>query len=260
VPESRYKEYVKPYLDNFKIAESWQIFQRASMCISTRGFHIQSTDTSQEETGETLDKSLGEKPAVESIGAYMGPFLLPMIDLMNHSSEKKATTLQRDPETGAFYMLAEKDIEENEELFHSYGEKLTAAQILQTFGFVPQAAVQEATGEDLWATTNSIKTPAVISKEALLAACKSVKKSSFPKELEQIMQENEIDGDFWELEDGEGRDFSFIPDQILVEASASDSCLSDEIVTICCIYFLSESVVSIATEIVLAVVEENCMC
>ena len=68
-------------------------------------------------------------------GPYLGPFLLPVMDLLNHSDspKHKVTTFQRDGQTKDFYMMAERDIEEGEEILHSYGDKLTAAQLLLTF-------------------------------------------------------------------------------------------------------------------------------
>ena len=51
---------------------------------------------------------------------YRGPFLLPIIDLLNHSSieNKKCTTLRRDTSSsnGGFYMIAERHIIKGEEI------------------------------------------------------------------------------------------------------------------------------------------------
>ncbi|CAB9497845.1 lysine N-methyltransferase setd3 [Seminavis robusta] len=234
--EQRYEEYVKPYLRFLKIIgkkkeqdNPMQAFRQASMCISTRGFHM--------------------KPEEADIGkeTYMGPFLLPLIDLLNHNPANKATTLQRD--AGGFYMVAERDIDKGEEIVHSYGDTLTAAQVLQTFGFVPESMIRQATGElavaSASASTSTTITPAIFSKEELVAACMSVKNSSSPKQLQQAMKDNEIEGEVWDLpKDAEKRDMSLIPDQLLVvpSESSNNSFISDEMVTLCAIQMLPKDV------------------
>ena len=65
-----------------------------------------------------------------------GPFLIPYVDLLNHSLSRKCTTIKRDSKTKSFFMEAEREIAANEEVFHRYGANLTNAQTLQTYGFV----------------------------------------------------------------------------------------------------------------------------
>ena len=73
-------------------------------------------------------------------------FLLPLFDLINHSTERKerCTTLARvdgDSSKGdgealdAFEMRAERHVEAHSEVLHSYGQH-GAAQLLRTYGFV----------------------------------------------------------------------------------------------------------------------------
>ena len=164
---------------------------------------------------------------------YLGPFLLPVIDLLNHSDTNKTTTLQRDQGTGAFCMIAERDVKEGEEITHSYGD-LTASQLLQTFGFIPISRASEKDKQNC--------TPAMLSKEALVAACESVKKSPYPKELAATMEEYDIEGDTFGIDDTKGRDLSFLSDQFLITPSTTGSYLSDEIVTLCCSQFLPNDV------------------
>ena len=107
--------------------EEFDLFQDACVCISTRAFDL-STETGNNDSD------------VES-HAFNGPFLLPLIDLLNHDCRRrKSTTLRSDGHS--FYMTAERDIGIDEEVVHSYGDQLCAAQFLQTFGFVPDDAVQ----------------------------------------------------------------------------------------------------------------------
>jgi SET domain len=237
----RYQEYVLPYLRYLKIVgkkhdqnleDALDVFRKASMCISTRGFHMMPPD----EADEKPTAGTGKEP-------YVGPFLLPMIDLLNHNEANKATTLQRDGDTGDFYMKAERDIAGGEEVMHSYGQQLCAAQLLQTFGFVPENLIQQAS-QDLAGVRNT--TPAVFSKKDLVDACRSVKESTAPRDLEKTMKDNKIEGEVWDvrdINDPEKRDTSSIADQILVTPSCtSGSCLSDEIVTLCCIQMLPDEV------------------
>jgi SET domain len=238
----RYHEYVQPYLRHLKIVgkkhdknsqDALRAFRKASMCISTRGFHMRPPDAAD----EIPAAGTGKEP-------YVGPFLLPIIDLLNHNESNKATTLQRDEDTGDFYMKAERDIAGGEEIMHSYGKQLCAAQLLQTFGFVPENLIQQ-TSQDVTGVRNT--TPAVFSKKDLVDACRSVKKSSAPRNLQKTMKDNEIEGEAWEVCGSvnvpEKRDTSLISDQILVTPSCtSGSCLSDEIVTLCCIQMLPDEV------------------
>lgn len=108
--QSRYKIGVRPYLkfigivtNDARSEDEFERFKLASMCLSTRGFHLR-----REEDGTDGSST--------SSSTYSGPFLLPYIDLLNHSRQQKCTTLQRDPSDGSFYMIAERDVTENEEV------------------------------------------------------------------------------------------------------------------------------------------------
>lgn len=70
-------------------------------------------------------------------GSDVGPFLLPIMDLLNHTSEAAlvCTTLARMDKGGnAFQMHASRDIAAGEEVLISYGEHGTA-ELLRTYGF-----------------------------------------------------------------------------------------------------------------------------
>ena len=116
--------------------KKFEQFILASQCISTRGFHM----TTKKSTTCTSSSYGGTSPSPSTDDDYDGPFLLPVIDLLNHDPSNKCTTLQRSThnvDDDYFYMIAERDICEGEEVVHSYGDGLTSAQLLQTFGFVP---------------------------------------------------------------------------------------------------------------------------
>ena len=119
-----------------KKKKNFEQFIRASQCISTRGFHMTTTRS----TTSTPSRNGATSPSSSINGNYDGPFLLPVIDLLNHDPPNKCTTLQRrthNVDDDYFIMIAERDICAGEEVVHSYGDGLTSAQLLQTFGFVP---------------------------------------------------------------------------------------------------------------------------
>ena len=146
---TRYRQAVRPYLEALNLISTTESshdnkkelrdFQHACMCISTRGFHLQQQANDNENAQD-----------VDSPTLYHGPFLLPIIDLLNHDPTNKSTTLQRDAATEVFTMVAERPIAAKEQVVHSYGDTLTSAQVLQTFGFVPDAHIQRASESDLF--------------------------------------------------------------------------------------------------------------
>ncbi len=198
------------------------IFLQACMCVSTRGFHLSGPDI--------------EDKTKESSSSYRGPFLLPVIDLLNHDPSRKSTTLQRDDSTGMFCMVAERDIAAGEEIFHSYGDTLTAAQLLQTFGFVhSQAKIKNAF------------TPVVFNKFThLLGACNYIKKSDVPKKIQNWMisqsMVNDSD-DIWDVGEISNRPLSDedVPNDWLFSGNDGPTeILTDELITFLVLQYLPQ--------------------
>lgn len=217
--------------------EEFDTFLQACMCISTRGFHLTSAeDCASGGTGTGTGTSTGTDHD-SSLYEYRGPFLLPVIDLLNHEPARKCTTLQRDATTGMFYMKAERDVAMGEEVFHSYGDSLTAAQMLQTFGFVPPQPVSPMKRANY--------TPVVLNKIThILAACEHIKASSVPKQIEDWMTSQSMVND-----ESEVWDVATIPNRALGEDDAPDDwlvsmdntldqTLSDELITFVVLQFL----------------------
>jgi hypothetical protein len=223
VLETRFQEAVRPYLKHVglipsseSMTEEMTAFREACMCVSTRGFHLQ----------EAVSSSL-----------YSGPFLLPFIDLLNHDPSRKCTTLQY--AKNRFYMEAERDVAAGEEICHSYAANLTSAEVLKTFGFIPDSSIGAA---ERGVAVGDHVTPAIISKSEMLSACQSVAKSSFPSTVRSYMESSKMleEEESWDLAfDFSNRDLSFLPDDFIVP---SQNPLSDELVTVCSILFLPSDV------------------
>jgi hypothetical protein len=257
----RYREHIRPYLqhcgclvdddtDNAVVSDTeLKRFQTACQCLSTRGFNL---------TLSERDHDVDADADAASTSSYNGPFLLPWIDLLNHcsnissndssnisnASSTKCTTLTRMPDD-TFVMMAERDIAPGEEILHSYGDHLTASQCLQTFGFVPETAVEHAcrspmlSSSSLPNSSNCIPvTPAVLSKTGVLEACWSVMESNIPEKLAASMREQEMEDEVWAVSVDRSRTASFISDDLVIDIDSQADILTNELITLACLPFL----------------------
>jgi hypothetical protein len=256
--QTRYRDSVEPYLqkvgaivgtvteretsDDNEVMETnadYQSFLEASMCISTRGFHLlPATDPKETETTTTTTGTTDNK---NNNNSYDGPFLLPVIDLLNHDPKNTCTTLRRHQGTGnnggdddgCFVMVAEREIAKGEEIFHSYGSDMTSAQLLQTFGFVSRKHSSDAVAaaaSDPPKVSQSATPVGLRAKDHLIAAARSLKASTFPdtvmdrirtqKGQSTVRDDEEDEGDyFWEVCDIPDRPNMAFDDEFLVSAS-----------------------------------------
>ena len=211
--ETRYSTAVRPYLEYLSISpvccssDEWERFRQACMCVSTRGFHMQSSDDS-----------------------FSGPFLLPWIDLMNHNPVQSCTTLKRDSHNN-FVMIAERNVVKGEQIFHSYGNNLSSGQCLQTFGFVPQESIQQAISN----TVGENVTPAVLSRADIIKACQEMVQSGYPEQLRSHVESHLCGEEVWDISIHEDRDLDLVSNELLV---CHKSPLSDELVTLVCLVLL----------------------
>jgi hypothetical protein len=241
--------------------QEFDAFLQACMCISTRGFHLTASTTPLDDDNSNNDDDHNDnnnnnngdaskkKKKEDDAADYGGPFLLPVIDLLNHDPARKCTTLQRDDGTGMFGMKAERDIRQGEEVVHSYGDTLTAAQLLQTFGFVPPRNTTKSRSDPL--------TPACLSKKQLLAACQATKESTYPQQLQAwiksrspITDDEDDNDDEDDDDDDEVWGVRSIPTRPMSEEVSEDflvspdnttgTLLSDELVTLLCVQFLPD--------------------
>jgi hypothetical protein len=208
----------------------YPLFREGCMCISSRAFHMQLHDTKREaDTANAAD--------------YHGPYLLPYIDLLNHSpqtSPKHVTTLRRDPTDGSFVMIAERDIAIGEEICHSYdvgdavdgtvnqhesSRAFTSAQMLQTFGFVDiewhrriidfflkgkdKCKNDASNSNDAVLTLGNSITSAVLTKSEICEACEELSQSTYIIELRNLMERSgmlEEGWEYWDLPSLSNRD------------------------------------------------------
>jgi hypothetical protein len=216
----------------------YELFLEAVMCISTRGFHLISEDEDERHHG--LITHLSTHP-------YNGPFLLPVIDLLNHDPAKACTTLQRDSSSGNFSMIAERSLTTGENVVHSYGNELTSAQLLQTFGFVPRfhtSQLLNATREQ------KCLLPVCLHKiDHLIRSCLIVKNSVYPQEIQNQLEKrrgslDNTDDEYWDVEDiPDRRMVGSIPDEIMVSLipkNSHGSLLSEDLITLLAVQFLPE--------------------
>lgn len=244
--KTRFEKRVKPYLivnnlvgdgeSNSKTDdELFKVFEMACACVSTRGFHLRDN---------VDEKSSRDKK---------GPFLLPFIDLLNHTSnpKDKCTTLRRqtvnsDPvgEKDFFLMSAERDISGGEEILHSYGSTLSSGQLLQTFGFVETSLINRAIRLSFLSENQNAVTPAVLSLNSIVNACAKFASSHEREELENIISQNPNleDFDVWDLpsaSDLEARNSGeirrSITNDILINYYEP---ISEDLITLCCAQFL----------------------
>jgi hypothetical protein len=272
--QTRYRDSVEPYLQQVgaidgtsntsatatvdqeanETSPDYRAFLEASMCISTRGFHLLPTTDAATET--KAENNTATKGTIHT-NRYDGPFLLPVIDLLNHDPKQLCTTLRRHEAAGNascyFAMVAERDIAAGEEIFHSYGSDMTSAQLLQTFGFVPRNhssdALARAGGENVWLSVTPV---GLSTRDHLLTASRSLKSSSFPDTVMDRIRttlkgttEGDEDEDdcFWEVCEIPDRPNMVSEEEFLVSAShensnKKESMLTDSMVTLMVAQFL----------------------
>lgn len=271
--QDRYKKQVRPYLQYLQVGlasdpnEEYQRFAHVCQIMSTRCFHVAPPDEKDDTNHSTNESENWDKPPpplemnshhsnASSTNTYMttnttatpstfsGPFLLPMIDLLNHSSstEECSTTLRRMADS--FVMMAERPLAMGEEVLHSYGNHLTASQLLHTFGFVPLAAAQTVAlhaerrnksgtvGTSVALHSNSPVglsaqlpvTPLVVDRQVVMDACYEVIRSNFQGRLAKIMEEHDMEDEVWPIPvDQPMRDASFLPEVFVLRCPEDSS-------------------------------------
>lgn len=259
----RYCDQIRPYLvhcavllrhstdDNVDSVEEqeFQDFATACQVLSTRAFH--------------MDNHTAAVSNNDTEVAYSGPYLLPVMDLLNHASStsgQSCTSLQL--RGGDFIMVAERKIAVSEEILHSYGDHLTSSHFLVSFGFVPDCMIQRAAAAVPSSDHPILATsPAVLSKTRdIWESCWHLIESGFPKDLAAFMQDN-MDDEAWPIKVDRSRTADYVLEDILlvpptsIETSSRSAVdvlqlqtLTNELVTAACIPFLPKCAYSEITD------------
>jgi len=156
--------------------------------ISTRGFHMQQSFQSNDDDNDN---------GMIQNGDYYGPFMLPLIDLLNHCSTedaRKGATLKQDPADGSFILCSDRDLFHGEELLHSYGN-INSQQQLKTYGFVDVRRVVE-TCSNTSCRRKCDFTPAIINRSEVIDIARKVALEAFVKYERFFENDGEIE--FWD--------------------------------------------------------------
>jgi hypothetical protein len=247
----RYCHQIRPYLQHCKIVDACQEikqqeineFETACQVLSTRGFHM---------TLDTNDNT-------SSIESSCGPYLIPVMDMLNHApAVRKCTTLQRGPGQD-FIMVAERTILAGEELLHSYDgdQMLSSSQFLASFGFVPEEAITRAAQYQPSKGPVTTHCAILLSKsQDIWNSCREVIQSNVPQDLARSMKERGLVDETWTVTEDRSRTANYVPENILISVDESVlkedskeimnvdvsdlSMLTDELVTAACVPFLPE--------------------
>ena len=200
---------------------TFELFTTASKAVVTRGFNYSDPSAS---------------PNSPSSASTTGPFMIPLVDMLNHSSSPnlQTTVLQRDASSGCFYMDATRDVRAGSEVLHAYVNAGSNDELLRTYGFVDEQP--------------EICTPMRVGKEDILKACKRAAEEA--PEILKLGGEGEGEGAEYEDDEAETWDAekgwedkakyllstSLIPQEVTVRM---ENPLSDELVTACVIMMLS---------------------
>ena len=189
---TRFTNHIQPYWYQCPTIHSTLTFQDflfATVVLCTRGFHSIPSSSWNRVSDETIHSDV----------PCQGPFLIPFIDLLNHTQDEQNKNvimfLDHDNNdhdihsSSSFQLVTTRHVEQGEEILHSYGDELNSSQLLQTFGFVSKQAIDDVLDtkmDDLKKNNSSRihKTPAILTKQDLIDACIRVHQSSFPQELQ----------------------------------------------------------------------------
>ncbi len=139
VMRSRYKEAIVPRIGALSteanlrdalLSGGFSLFEAASNAVVTRGFNSEDGN---------------------------GPYMIPLVDLLNHCDDDPCTTLRKTEE--GWTMIAERDVPDGAEVMHRYSV-MTASQSLCTYGFASETgtAEVEVTCEELQAAAEKFRT------------------------------------------------------------------------------------------------------
>jgi len=235
-------EGLKEYLSTDCDGESESVtdisqFVWAIDSISTRGFHMQQSFQCNDDDDDN---------EMIQNGDYYGPFMLPLIDLLNHCSTedaRKGATLKQDPADGSFILCSDRDLFHGEELLHSYGN-INSQQQLKTYGFVDVRRVVETCGNTSCRRKCDF-TPAMINRSEVIDIARKVALEASVKYERCFENDSEIE--FWDpsvcwerkkdlCEKSPMNHSFFIPDHIIIPFDLTN--INEVLLTLICVLLL----------------------
>jgi SET domain len=254
VVRNRYETSILPYLrhcgvipeglkdleDDSRAATYLDRFKVACQIVSTRGFFMDHFPQ------PNSMKIVHEKDLAD---IYRGPYLLPVIDMINHADHSSVginAKLELLHQEDAFVIRATDNISPDTEILHSYGDPISSHQFLLSFGFVPWNRVQLAIS--LNHSVESFEGSIVISKQEVWDSCWYVIETGLPFKLATIIEQSCLEDETWEVVVDRSRTASSVPNDIEIHMSlvvdngaikySPESLLCDELVTAACVPFL----------------------
>ena len=230
--------------DESREEQEYKLFQRACQIMSTRSFcNMSVSDSDESQRDESQHNDTNNSNA--DITKYDGPYLLPIIDLINHvdtctglTNTKLEFTAQPNSAVSSYYfiMRALCTITPDTEILHSYGDELSNYQFLSSFGFIPinrmtwaqhhhdqqpmQTVVtnERTTPTSLTTTTPQYTKSVVVTKQEIWEACWDIIESGFPERLAASMIESTaFDPDeTWTVTTDKNRTGDCVPDSIVI--------------------------------------------
>ncbi len=229
--------------------EEYELFQRACQIMSTRSFYnMNASDSDERQHDDTNNSNV-------DIAKYDGPYLLPIIDLINHAdtctgrtNTKLEFTVQPNAPVSSYYfvMRALHTIPSDTEILHSYGDELSNYQFLSSFGCIPinrmtrtqyhqqhphrydQHQMQTVTSDQttptsLTTTTSHYTKSVVVTKQEIWEACWNIIESGLPQRLATSMIESKsFDPDeTWTVTIDKHRTGDCVPDSIVIVQPSS---------------------------------------
>jgi hypothetical protein len=227
--------------------ESWeekeyQQFQHACQILSTRSFYSSISNSHPDDNTNTASNDDNTK--------YDGPYLLPIIDLINHADTCTGQTNTRlefmvqNPNsmnpTYCFMMRALRTIHPHTEILHSYGDELSNVQFLSSFGFIPMnrmvdccpppilekpsaetkpspSAVSPSTVNNTIHISSYTKS-VMITKQEIWDSCWDIIRSGFAQQLAVEMLRNAAfdPSEVWVVTVDRHRDVDCVPNHIVI--------------------------------------------
>jgi hypothetical protein len=230
--------------DGIKIWEEkeYQQFQHACQILSTRSFYSSISNSHPDDKTNTVSSDDNTK--------YDGPYLLPIIDLINHADTCTGQTNTRlefmvqNPNsmnpTYCFMMRALRTIYPHTEILHSYGDELSNVQFLSSFGFIPmnrmvdccQPPILEKPSADTKPSPSAVSPSTVnntihissytksvmITKQEIWDSCWDIIRSGFAQQLAVEMLRNAAfdPSEVWVVTVDRHRDVDCVPNHIVI--------------------------------------------